>query len=731
MTRPSVALAMIVKNEAHNLPRLFKSIEGCFDEIHITDTGSTDDTVEIAKANGAQVHHFEWVNDFAAARNASFAPVKTDYVVWLDADDCIENPEAFKLFRDTSMGLSDFHLVPYHYASDASGKPVCTFSRERVFKVSRRFQWRYFIHEGVTPDNDHGPVQIAYCPSWAVRHMRTEADIARDKGRNLGIFEYHRAKGNKLDARMQYYYGKELFEAGRPIDAVNALKSVLSTPELEIHDRILAYQYICYAYMACGQFVEATQVAMQGILLVPQRAELFAVVADCYLKMGRIQDAAPFYAAAKGCIPHTSGATPIFTSVDMYTAWPRNQLARIAVQRGDLDSAEKELVEATTYGHPETSAMLETIRGMKTAITSFDKAEACDDIVFTTAPQTAYPFDPAIAQEKSMGGSETALIEMAKHLKALSGRRVIVFNMRDNDAVFGGVEYKNNAGVHEYFKRHKPYFHVAWRHNMKLTDAPTFVWCHDLATPGLENHAQYERALVLTPFHHRYTQVNQGIPAEKLLLTRNGIEPGRFIDGPWEKDPNKFVFSSSPDRGLDRAMRVLDRVREKRPEIKLHVFYGIEHLPKWGHQALHDRLKGMMKERSDWVIYHGATQQDVLMREFKTAAYAIQPSDWIETSMISAVERLCCGIYQIMRAVGGVCDTLRDANERGMAKLLDSDCITELQHAVYAEAVLEAIQTEAYKRVAVDPYAYSWEGVARQWLEEFPAIIEGRKAATA
>src|SRR3954462_10439850 len=98
--RPSLSLAMIVKNEAENLPRLFASVKDCVDEIHICDTGSTDGTVEIAKAHGAVVTHFEWCDDFSAARNASFQDVKTDYVLWLDGDDVLENPDGFRRFRD-------------------------------------------------------------------------------------------------------------------------------------------------------------------------------------------------------------------------------------------------------------------------------------------------------------------------------------------------------------------------------------------------------------------------------------------------------------------------------------------------------------------------------------------------------------------------------------------------------------------------------------------------------
>ena len=151
MKRPTISMAMIVKNEAENLPRIFKSIEGCFDEIHITDTGSTDDTVKIAQELGAKVHHFGWCDDFAMARNVSFEPITTDFVFWMDGDDVLENREEFINFRDNVMDLADYWVANYIYSSDASGKPMCTFARERVFRTSKKMRWRYFVHEGVQP----------------------------------------------------------------------------------------------------------------------------------------------------------------------------------------------------------------------------------------------------------------------------------------------------------------------------------------------------------------------------------------------------------------------------------------------------------------------------------------------------------------------------------------------------------------------------------------------------
>lgn len=87
MGTPPLSLCMIVKNEATNLPRCLESVIGVADELVVLDTGSTDDTVAIAQSFQAQVHHYPWGNDFAAARNESLRYASGDWVLVLDADE--------------------------------------------------------------------------------------------------------------------------------------------------------------------------------------------------------------------------------------------------------------------------------------------------------------------------------------------------------------------------------------------------------------------------------------------------------------------------------------------------------------------------------------------------------------------------------------------------------------------------------------------------------------------
>ncbi len=90
---PAISVCMIVKNEETNLPRLLASIRGLADEVIVVDTGSTDRTVEIAKSFGAKTYHFEWCDDFSAARNESLKYATGDYILWLDGDDEISEQD--------------------------------------------------------------------------------------------------------------------------------------------------------------------------------------------------------------------------------------------------------------------------------------------------------------------------------------------------------------------------------------------------------------------------------------------------------------------------------------------------------------------------------------------------------------------------------------------------------------------------------------------------------------
>lgn len=97
-----ISVSFIVKNEEQTLPKAIKSIENIADEIVVVDTGSTDYTVDIATELGAKIYYFNWVNDYAAARNISIKYATSKWILYLDADEHL-SPESAASIRSLAM----------------------------------------------------------------------------------------------------------------------------------------------------------------------------------------------------------------------------------------------------------------------------------------------------------------------------------------------------------------------------------------------------------------------------------------------------------------------------------------------------------------------------------------------------------------------------------------------------------------------------------------------------
>jgi glycosyltransferase involved in cell wall biosynthesis len=742
MNRPTIALACIMKNEIAHIERMLKSVEGCFDHIYLTDTGSTDGTIEFVTSGQAEktagcpvtLKHFAWVDDFAAARNHSMDGVKEEYVMWLDLDDGLSDKAAFKMWRDEVLVLSDFWLAPYNYAFDDKGRPVCTFLRERVIRTTKKFRWEYFIHEGMIAQE---PVQAMLASNWTVQHCRTLKDYEIDFSRNVTILE-KRSKVEELPPRLKFYYGKELCDKGRFSEGYVWLDQVSDHPKLEGHDRILTFEYLVRACLHryyseqehlpehkrdATLLAKGLSLSCQGMSLAPNRAEFYCLAADCLVKMGRETEALPLYGAAIQCKkPQGQGVGFLYINHTAYEHIPRDMMARIYFKLGDLETALNFANDSVKlFNNDESKKLLGELLNLKMKVDESKTTEKvkCDDVVFTCMPGShPYPFDEELYKTKGFGGSETAIVEVARHVKKITGRNVIVFNTRESEKVCeSGVIYKPAQLMYDYFSKNIPKVHYAWRHAVKLTDAPTFVWCHDLMTPGAENHQNYHMILALSDFHKNFLQVVQNIPPEKILVTSNGVNKERF-DVPAVKNENKIVWPSSPDRGLERAIDIIEIARAKSGrELELHVYYGLENLLRTpGLEEKGQKLIDLVKSKP-WIKYHGNVDQTTLAREMKEAVIWLYPANFIETYCITAIEAMYAGCFAIARELGALKNTLKPFADRGFAKLLFLDANTKEEKEIWATQVLYALDSRAWEKIDMTEFDYSWKLVAYHFID--------------
>ncbi|MHC5071760.1 MAG: glycosyltransferase, partial [Planctomycetota bacterium] len=207
---PRISLCMIVKNEERFLDACLRSAAPCVDEMIVVDTGSTDRTVDIAQSHGATVKHFEWCDDFAAARNAALEHASGDWILSLDADEVL-TPETPAKVRELvkDPGVAGYHM---RFQNLYTSKRTVGVIMVRLFRNLPGVQWVNRIHEQITPELAEIAERDGLIMSISdaeVEHHGYKDDVIdhRQKNeRNDRLFRLH-LEDHPDDIYMLYKYG--------------------------------------------------------------------------------------------------------------------------------------------------------------------------------------------------------------------------------------------------------------------------------------------------------------------------------------------------------------------------------------------------------------------------------------------------------------------------------------------------------------------------------------------
>lgn len=147
-----LSIAMIVKNEEKNLDRCLKALKSLDNilnyEIVIVDTGSEDDTVNIARKYTNKVYEKVWTNNFAEMRNISINYCKGDWILILDADEVLENPkELIKFFREGTHKKFNCTTIKLKNMLSDKEDDYIIGTLVRLFKNVKEFYYEGRVHE--------------------------------------------------------------------------------------------------------------------------------------------------------------------------------------------------------------------------------------------------------------------------------------------------------------------------------------------------------------------------------------------------------------------------------------------------------------------------------------------------------------------------------------------------------------------------------------------------------
>ncbi|MCI9455313.1 MAG: glycosyltransferase family 2 protein [Dorea sp.] len=197
----TIGLVMIVKNESRSLEKCLSLAEKLVDGIYITDTGSTDHTIEIARKFKAHISEYEWQNDFSAARNYALEQSPCDWNLVLDADEYLVSGTKEDILKFAESGKHVGAIERHDSYREANGEisQSCVFTTRLI---PRGTFYEGKVHEQVVTGLPIAPLPLVFEHDGYLQGGKGE--------RNLGILLEELAQ-NPLEPYVLYQVSRTLW----------------------------------------------------------------------------------------------------------------------------------------------------------------------------------------------------------------------------------------------------------------------------------------------------------------------------------------------------------------------------------------------------------------------------------------------------------------------------------------------------------------------------------------
>jgi glycosyltransferase involved in cell wall biosynthesis len=250
-----LSIALIVKNEAYILEKCLSSVKEA-DEIIVVDTGSTDNTVEIAKKFTDKIYHFEWSDDFAGARNYALSKCTGNWILTMDADWILEN--SIEEVLNTIDGVHDAFSVRLNASSGGYHYLPVLFKRGLIYSGK--------VHEYLNPKNvGTSNLQITYYPN-----------NNKLPDRNLNIL-----LTMEKTPRTLFYLSKEYLDLGIYEKAVKSFDEYIKVSSW-IDEKAEAYYYKAKALWYSNRGDEARVAIYEAIKLNPDMKKALLLCSEMH-----------------------------------------------------------------------------------------------------------------------------------------------------------------------------------------------------------------------------------------------------------------------------------------------------------------------------------------------------------------------------------------------------------------------------------------------------------------
>lgn len=361
MNIPALSLCMIVKNEARHLSRCLSSVQGLVSEIIIADTGSTDESMDIARSFGARVIRVPWEQDFAKARNLSLRQASCPWILVLDADEVTDGWQKEALLQLLDNTAVQGYFLPFiHYVGSTAGTEYVTDNVCRLFRNDPEILFHGTIHEEAASSIwalSDGRIAYADLPVLHYGYVDEELLLKNKTSRNLDLIR----AALQLDPAsysLRYALGTEYYQQGEYGSAADILLPLLKDTMPGHGYTADIYLKAAYALQAAGRSQEARAVYSDGLARFPDFTDLLECYARLLLENGALANAYGLLLEALRCgntahkYPSSSGSGTSRTSL---------LAGQVSEQLYLFGAAKKHYVQAVRFSPDLTAAWAELV----------------------------------------------------------------------------------------------------------------------------------------------------------------------------------------------------------------------------------------------------------------------------------------------------------------------------------------------------------------------------------
>lgn len=317
MSRKTLSLCMIVRNEADVIGRCLDSVADVVDEMVVVDTGSLDGTPDLARSAGADVYPYPWTGSFAEARNYSLRRASGEWILWMDADEALQAGDGEPLREAVKTTREELLLVEtVHYVGGGPADPnqCYTLAHHRLFRNCDHIYFAHTVHEQLIVEggirHERGalpnilPVRIHHYGYLEQAVKRKQKSL-----RNVEMLLVEKNAGGR--AWTDYHLAAELHRAGHEPAAfarVNeAIAGFLASGQVPPS---IVYRLKYEIMIAHGRFAGAWPGIERAISLYPDYVDLHCYKGIILLMLERYEQALAAFETCRrmgdGCSLHLS-----------------------------------------------------------------------------------------------------------------------------------------------------------------------------------------------------------------------------------------------------------------------------------------------------------------------------------------------------------------------------------------------------------------------------------------